>query len=185
MCDKKVCKKCKIEKELNKFNKDKDSKDGHRYRCRECTKIEYNKYYENNKEKEITRQINYQVNNRESTREYRRKRYKERYDSDILYKLVYNVRNRTKMFLKTINFNIKGGSFNIIGCSPIELKEYIENKFTDGMSWDNHGFYGWHIDHIIPISTANNEADIYKLSHYTNLQPLWAIDNFKKGKKII
>ena len=51
------------------------------------------------------------------------------------------------------------------------------------MSWDNYG--KWHIDHIIPLSSANSEDDIYKLCHYTNLQPLWAEDNLKKSNKIL
>jgi hypothetical protein len=53
------------------------------------------------------------------------------------------------------------------------------------MSWDNYGFYGWHIDHVIPLSSAKTEEEVYKLCHYTNLQPLWAEDNLKKGSKII
>ena len=51
------------------------------------------------------------------------------------------------------------------------------------MSWENHG--KWHIDHIIPLSTANTEEDILNLCHYTNLQPLWAEDNIKKSNKIL
>jgi len=59
----KICKKCKIEKPHSEYNKDKYSKDGLRYRCRECTCEEYRKYYYNNIENEIIRQINYQKNN--------------------------------------------------------------------------------------------------------------------------
>ena len=55
----------------------------------------------------------------------------------------------------------------------------------EGMSWDNYGYYGWHIDHIIPLSFAKTEEETYKLCHYTNLQPLWANDNLTKGKKLI
>jgi hypothetical protein len=51
------------------------------------------------------------------------------------------------------------------------------------MSWDNHG--EWHIDHIIPLSSAKNENDVYTLCHYTNLQPLWAEENLRKSNKII
>ena len=65
------------------------------------------------------------------------------------------------------------------------LKKHIESQFKDGMSWENHKHDGWHIDHIIPLSSAKNEENVYKLCHYTNLQPLWATENYKKGKKII
>jgi hypothetical protein len=82
-------------------------------------------------------------------------------------------------------FNKKNKTYDIIGCSPIELKTHLESLFLDGMSWENHGVGGWHIDHIMPLSTAKTEEDVYKLSHYTNLQPLWAKDNLQKGCKII
>ena len=51
------------------------------------------------------------------------------------------------------------------------------------MSWENQG--KWHIDHIIPLSSATNKDELYKLCHFTNLQPMWAIDNIRKGAKII
>jgi hypothetical protein len=61
--------------------------------------------------------------------------------------------------------------------------EYLGDLFTEKMNWDNYG--KWHVDHIIPLSSANTEEEIYKLCHYTNLQPLWAEDNIKKSNKII
>jgi hypothetical protein len=57
-----------------------------------------------------------------------------------------------------------------------------EKQFTEGMTWFNHG--EWHIDHIYPVSLATDEHHLKKLNHYTNLQPLWAIDNIKKSNKI-
>ena len=72
-----------------------------------------------------------------------------------------------------------------MGCDIEFLKKHLENQFLDGMTWDDKGFYGWHIDHIIPLSSAKTEEDVYKLCHYTNLQPLWAKDNYNKGSKII
>jgi len=59
---------------------------------------------------------------------------------------------------------------------------YIEKQFTKGMSWKNHG--EWHIDHIIPLSSAKTEKELYELCHYTNLQPLWKTDNLSKNNKI-
>ena len=74
---------------------------------------------------------------------------------------------------------------DVLGCSPEYLKEHLEKQFSQGMSWDNYGFYGWHIDHKIPLSSAKTEEEVYQLCHYTNLQPLWAKDNLSKGGKII
>jgi hypothetical protein len=61
----------------------------------------------------------------------------------------------------------------------------MEKQFKNEMTWENYGFYGWHIDHIIPLSSAKNEEELYKLCHYTNLQPLWAKENLSKGAKIL
>jgi hypothetical protein len=69
---------------------------------------------------------------------------------------------------------------NILGCDFKGLQHYLENKFTDGMNWENYG--KWHVDHIIPLASAKTEDEIYQLNHYTNLQPLWALDNQIKGK---
>lgn len=73
----------------------------------------------------------------------------------------------------------------IFGCSPDDLRKYIESKFIDDMSWSNYGFNGWHIDHNTPLYSAKTEEDLKKLSHYTNLQPLWKSENITKGFKII
>ena len=64
---------------------------------------------------------------------------------------------------------------------------YLESKFQTGMTWENHTHNGWHIDHIIPISKFDltDEAQMKKACHYTNLQPLWAGDNFRKHAKIL
>jgi len=79
-------------------------------------------------------------------------------------------------------FTKKSRSYEILGCSFDYFKNHIESKFTDGMTWENRS--KWHIDHIIPISSAKTEAEILKLNHYTNLQPLWAADNIRKGNKM-
>ena len=60
-----------------------------------------------------------------------------------------------------------------------------ESLFQSGMTWENHGKYGWHIDHIRPCSSFDlTDPEQQKLCcHYTNLQPLWAKDNLSKGYK--
>jgi len=80
----------------------------------------------------------------------------------------------------------KSHSEKYLGCSFEELKQHFEKQFTLNMTWDNYGMYGWHIDHIVPLSAfdLSVESNLYKAWHYTNLQPLWSTDNLRKGKKV-
>jgi hypothetical protein len=123
--------------------------------------------------------IKFHSNNPNYNRDYR----KNKRNSNYLYRLTVNVRSRLNGYFRINNFNKKNSTLKIIGCTPQELKIYLENKFTDGMSWENQG--KWHIDHIIPLSSAKTEEEVYKLCHFTNLQPMWALDNIKKGSKIL
>ena len=220
--EKKICKKCKEEKETCEFGVHNSTKDKLRTICNECRKIEgkiyrqqnsearkltlknwysknpeYNRnyylnntesinkqnkeWYENNKEKHRENNRNWREKNIERVREYHNNLIKYQRKTDPIKQLIFNVRNRISSVLK----NKTKSSFDIVGCPPIFLKEHLEKQFTDGMSWENHGLYGWHIDHIIPLASAKTEEEIYKLCHYTNLQPLWAEDNLKKSNKIL
>lgn len=102
--------------------------------------------------------------------------------TDPLYKLERNLRKRLAMAIKKQSKT--GSAVKDLGCSIEELKKYLESKFLDGMSWDNYGKYGWHIDHIVPMSQFDltYHEDVKKVCHYTNLQPLWWRDNLSKGK---
>ena len=119
------------------------------------------------------------------TKEYKRKYRKKRYDTDIEFKLSIILRVRIRDAIKR---NQKTGSaIDDLGCSVDELKIYLENQFQEGMSRDNWKYDGWHIDHIKPLSKFDltDPVQFKKAVHYTNLQPLWAYDNFSKGNKII
>ena len=84
-----------------------------------------------------------------------------------------------------IEYLIDKSSIDILGCTINDFKTHIENNFKDGMTWDNYSYYGWHIDHIIPLSSANSDEELMKLCHFTNLQPLWYLENLKKSNKLI
>jgi len=89
---------------------------------------------------------------------------------------------------KAIKAGQKAGSaVNDLGCSIAELKQHLESKFKDGMTWQNWTIDGWHIDHIKPLARFDltNREQFLEACHYTNLQPLWAMDNYKKGDKIL
>ena len=181
----KICGRCREEKEITCFGLNKKTKSGYRSTCNECRKLESKIYREKYPEKrKQTLEVYYQ-NNKVIINKKQTILNKKYYNNDYFYKLKHLCRGRIADFLKIKNITKKNETFDIVGCSPRFLKEYLEKKFIEGMSWDNYGLYGWHIDHIIPLSSVNTEEEIYKLCHYTNLQPLWATDNLKKGSKLI
>jgi hypothetical protein len=111
------------------------------------------------------------------------KKDRERYSVDYMYNMTRRVRKRLHRFLTSNNITKKNKTFELVGCSPEFLKEHLEKQFKDKMTWENRNL--WHIDHIIPLSSAKTEEELYKLCHYTNLQPLWAEENLKKSNKIV
>jgi len=97
-------------------------------------------------------------------------------------KLKYNISDRVRKLLRKKKLKKDKRLKEVIGCSIFELKKHLENNFKNGMNWNNHTVKGWHIDHIKPLALAKTKEEIYSLWHYTNLRPLWWIDNLKKGK---
>lgn len=157
-------------KEYCQKNKEKVSDNSKKYReeNKDYYRIYNKKYREENKEK-IKNHI----------RVYRRnKRH-----NDSFYKLKDSLRHRIYMVLKSKKFSKKSKTEEILGCSFIEFKIYIESKFESWMSWENYGKYngdfnfGWDIDHIIPLDSANSEYELLKLCRYANLQPLCSYTN--------
>jgi len=73
----------------------------------------------------------------------------------------------------------------IIGCSLEFFTNHILSQCPVGVTLENFGRYGYHIDHIIPISLAKTEEQVMKLCHYSNLRPLFYTDNLKKSNKIL
>ena len=110
---------------------------------------------------------------------------KNRRASDVYYKLITNIRTRINIAVKR---GYKSGTaVDLIGCSIEELKIHIESQFKDGMTWDNWSPSGWHIDHIVPCSSFDltKDDEQKKCFHWSNLQPLWAVENLKKHAKIL
>jgi hypothetical protein len=188
-----VCGKCNIVKETNEFTFRKDTQ-RFESQCKSCVKEYLKNYYKNNNVKIINdnkkkyydsrnEKLEYAKKYRQENRENRNVYEKLKRDSDPLYKLKNNVRNRVNKYIKKHKISKTNTTFELIGITPIELKNYLEKQFKKDMDWDNYG--KWHIDHILPLSLAKNEEEITKLCHYTNLQPLWAEENLKKSNKIL
>jgi hypothetical protein len=171
----KTCSKCNKEKNYLEFYKNKSRKDGYSVDCKLCRK----EYYKNSKNV----RIEYLQKNKNRIKEWRSNNNKINKEKNSLYKLQCNLRSLISKSITRQGYRKTSKSKKILGCEFIELKQYLENKFTNGMTWENYG--KWHIDHIYPSSLAKTEEEIIKLNHFTNLQPLWAKDNIRKGNKII
>jgi hypothetical protein len=181
----KICSKCNEEKNICEFNKEKRNKSGLKSECKLCRKLIKKKHYDTNKHKILENKKKYYLSKKDVILEKAKKfndYYKLNYQINVLYRIGKIVRRRIYDYVTKNTIKIEK-TFDIVGCSSELLKAHLEQKFIKGMSWENQG--EWHIDHIIPLSSAKSEEEVYKLCHYTNLQPLWAQDNLSKGSKII
>jgi hypothetical protein len=171
----KICSKCRIEKDIYNFGKDKTRKDGLYPYCKECRKLHNQK----NKIKIAKYTKNYQINHKDIRNKYRRKKFKIDYN----YKILENLRGRIYKALK--NNSKSKRTIDLLGCTIEELKIHLESQFTDGMSWDNYG--DWHIDHKTPCASfdLSKPEEQYKCFNFKNLQPLWAKENLRKGSKLV
>jgi hypothetical protein len=200
-------------KDESEFGKRKDSKRGYKSHCNKCRMIteyevkkeevllerkEYrkqnidainiyqNEYRMTHKQEASDYQREYKKNNREKINADRR----EMRNNDPNFKIADNLRRRMNLAIKD---GRKGGSvIRDLCCSIDELKQHLEKQFHiapktgEMMTWANYGYYGWHIDHIIPLSSFDltDREQFLKACHYTNYQPLWAKDNISKGNKL-
>jgi len=112
-----------------------------------------------------------------------RRRIKKREQENPLLVVIKITRKMVRSAFKRKGYEKDSHTYEIIGCSYEVFKAHIENQFLPGMSWDNHG--EWHLDHIIPVSYGISVEEIIALNNYINLQPLWAIDNLRKGNRWI
>ena len=104
--------------------------------------------------------------------------HKQRKAEDPLYHLKYNMRILGNRVVKQLALGKKPTcTEKWQGCTAEELKAYIESLFTERMTWENYG--EWHVDHIRPVCSFSAE-EWEQINHYTNLQPLWAEDNYAK-----
>jgi hypothetical protein len=166
------------------------------------------KRYASNKQEYLRQQREYRVKNADAIRE-RRRRYRQRNAAKIkVAKQIYAANNKDKIakalanrrannpivrmansMRRSIRRYLDAGqkgemsSFEIIGCSKDDLRKHLESKFRDGMTWQNYGKH-WHIDHIVPLISAKSSDEVKRLCHWTNLQPLEALENLLKSDKM-
>jgi hypothetical protein len=199
----KPCCHCKEIKSFDLFGKNRSAKDGLSRECRKCMNernaatrkkpayIEWNinyqkKYRKQNKVKAAGYAAQYYIENKEEILSNGLKNLRNRLKKDPIFRATQSLRTRTRLALKGI---VKSkNTMVLLGVPSVDFfREYIESLFQPGMTWDNYGLKGWHLDHIRPLSSFDltTEEQQRIAFHYTNLQPLWAKDNLKKGNKYI
>lgn len=111
-------------------------------------------------------------------------KYARKYYSRIENKIARNIRIRLYVAVKTRGIEKADHTMKLLGCTKKQLLDHLERKFTEGMTWDNYG--QWEIDHIIPISSVDlsKPEEQARIAHFTNLQPLWKVDNQTKSNKL-
>lgn len=210
----KKCNHCQEFKPYSEFHRQAAKLDGYRSTCKQCRESESSAYYAENSDnvKERWRmyrkenpdyQKSYYTKNATYFEEYRqdhrehyhrwrqenrehlaeyRKRLKE---SDPNFKVACSLRSYIASKIRKSNTVKTLRSTELLGCSFDDFRKYLEKKFLPGMSWDNYG--EWHIDHIIPCSKFDltQASEQKRCFHYTNQQPLWKIDNLRKGNRTI
>lgn len=150
------------------------------------------RYYEKNKK----RVLEQAAKRREENPGYATKHYREnsekiqayrkqQRETNMNWRLTENIRARMRSALQG---RIKSGSTTKgLGCTIAELRIHLEAQFIDGMSWENYGrgLGKWNIDHICPVSRYDltKQKEFEAACHYTNLQPMWHVENARKGNR--
>ena len=147
-------------------------------------------YYSRHKRKRLAEGQAYREANREEIRQKShsaasRQYYRERHQKQKCnpqYRLARALRSRLYAAIKS---QAKCGSAVYdLGCSVPDLVAHLSQQFLPGMTWANHG--KWHVDHIQPLALFDlaEPKQLKQACHFTNLQPLWAVDNIRKGARI-
>ncbi len=180
----KTCTRCKETKPLSDYYETYGYTDGHFTWCKICQNVVGKTWREKNRVRQATNVRSWGERNIEARRAHRRKwAAKHRQSMSIADRIHDNIRSKVWAQLK----GQKRGRrvFEILGYQIEDLMMHLERQFASGMSWDNYG--KWHIDHIKPRSSfliqSLDDANLRACWSLSNLQPLWALDNYNKGTK--
>lgn len=177
----KKCNVCGIIKPLSDYPRDMVLKSGYRGKCKNCSNNQCKIYYHKNKDSiaKCRKKYNSLASTKKKIREY----IKSKRHNDIHYRIKDNLRRRINYALNHSKKSTR--TSELLGCSLQDFKLYIESLWKKGMNWNNYGKFGWHLDHIQPCANFDltDPDQQKKCFHYSNIQPLWAKDNWSKGSR--
>lgn len=192
----KKCSTCRKDIPLANFYKKEARWDGLSPCCKQCCRRAEEEKGPEKKEKRRKQKKEYTMKHKKSLKEYHKiyvqqnrekinQRRKHRRQTEPQFRLAESLRSRLGGVLRNKKLKKNISTMELTGCTLSFLQNYLEELFEDGMTWENHGKDEncWHIDHIRPCSSFDlSNPEQQKLCfHYTNLQPLWSIENLIKG----
>ena len=173
----------KILKRQGEYRKETPLSEEARLKKKERNKRDYEKKIQRRIESgEKIRGRNKSKQSHTATRAQINKRRRERYSEEKLFALTARVRALVNKGIRNMDIEKNQSTEDYLGCDFATFMQHIESNFKNGMSWDNRD--KWHVDHIVPISSAQTEEEFILLSNYKNLQPMWAEDNVAKSNKL-
>ncbi len=206
----KVCGGCRVDKPVTDFNACRTGRLGLHNHCRVCQKACKRRYYLLNRDKELA--LSKERGTSPAVLAYRAKRYathrdrllaenralratptarararinrNQRYHTNPSFRLAVLTRQRIRCALKKGQLSASFAA--VLGCTIPQLRAHLERQFKPGMSWDNYGYRGWHVDHVQPCDAFDLTvpAQLQACSHFSNLQPLWMLENMAKQYKV-
>jgi hypothetical protein len=200
----KFCRKCGSFKSLFEFHKNSCRKDGLADWCKDCMLNHKKSWYLKNKNNILARQSDYSKEHHKINKDKKKiwdRTYLIKHREQINLKqvlkrkhnknlrILHNLRGRV---LSALHGKTKSKrTLELLGCTIDFLKQHLESQFKPGMSWNNYGtgYNGmgmkeWHIDHINPCAKFDlrNPEEQKLCFHWSNLQPLWAKENWNKNR---
>jgi hypothetical protein len=150
------------------------------WKCRDCIIDQYNNMSEKDKSKLLKKQREY--NKSEAGKQAIKKSDKKRMQ-DPKHRFSVNIRKQLGKSFRENGWSKDTKTYKYIGATKEEFVEHMEAQFSEGMTWDNWTFDGWHLDHRLPLSAARTKEEVAMLWHKDNLQPMWAHENIEKRDK--
>ena len=148
---------------------------------REKARLRSKEYRKRNKEKLKQKGKRYIQDNKEKVRLYHENYRKKRMAEDPSFAAKIKLRRAVNSAFERMRADKPANTQNLLGCAWQEAKAHFERLFREGMSWENHG--KWHIDHIRPVADFK-EDELHLMNHISNLQPLWADENYSKTDRL-
>ena len=189
----KRCCRCEKTKPLNDFPNRITRKDGKMSYCKVCNNKARKENYHKDHRRTILKKREYYAKNKArinrqrsmpKRKEARAKYRANRRKTDLKYDIECRLRDRLSKALRVKGTCKCAPTLELLGCSVEYLRQHLEKQFSKGMTWKNRVL--WHIDHILPCASFDltNPEEQRRCFHYSNLQPMWAADNLRKGASV-